>query len=92
MDLVRQIGCGENREAEAALFRRMAPRVRLFGLRHLRDEAAADDLTQQVLIITLKALREGRLREPESSLPLCWGHADLPCSKSGAAGSGESNF
>lgn len=64
-DLVRQIGSGENREAEAALFRRMAPRLRLYGLRHLRDEAAADDLTQQVLIITLQALRAGRLRDPE---------------------------
>jgi len=43
----------------------MAPRVRLYGLRHLRDEHAADDLTQQVLITTLEALRAGRLREPE---------------------------
>jgi RNA polymerase sigma-70 factor, ECF subfamily len=64
-DLVRQIGCGTNREAEAELFRRMAPRVRLYGLRHLRDEHASDDLTQQVLIITIEALRAGRLREPE---------------------------
>ncbi len=47
------------------LFRRMAPRIRLYGLRHLRDEHAAKDLTQQVLITTLEALRAGRLREPE---------------------------
>src|SRR5579862_2331757 len=64
-DLVRQIGSGNDREAEAELFRRMAPRIRLYGLRHLRDEHAADDLAQQVLITTLLALREGRLREPE---------------------------
>lgn len=64
-DLVRQIGSGEHREAEATLFHRMAPRIRLYGLRHLRDEGAADDLTQQVLIITLEALRAARLREPE---------------------------
>ncbi|HXJ16273.1 MAG TPA: sigma-70 family RNA polymerase sigma factor [Candidatus Polarisedimenticolia bacterium] len=64
-ELVRQIGSGSNREAEAELFRRMAPRVRLYGLRHLRDEHAAEDLTQQVLITTLEALRAGRLREPE---------------------------
>jgi RNA polymerase sigma-70 factor (ECF subfamily) len=64
-DLVRQIGSGNDREAEAELFRRMAPRVRLYGLRHLRDEYAADDLTQQVLITTLEALRAGRLRDPE---------------------------
>jgi RNA polymerase sigma-70 factor, ECF subfamily len=64
-ELVRQIGSGEDREAEAELFRRMAPRIRLYGLRHLRDEHASDDLTQQVLITTLEALRAGRLREPE---------------------------
>jgi RNA polymerase sigma-70 factor (ECF subfamily) len=63
--LVRQIGSGSDREAEAELFRRMAPRIRLYGLRHLRDEHAADDLTQQVLITALEALRTGRLREPE---------------------------
>jgi RNA polymerase sigma-70 factor (ECF subfamily) len=64
-ELVRQIGSGSDREAEAELFRRMAPRIRLYGLRHLRDEHASDDLTQQVLITTLEALRTGRLREPE---------------------------
>jgi RNA polymerase sigma-70 factor, ECF subfamily len=64
-ELVRQIGAGNDREAEAELFRRMAPRIRLYGLRHLRSEHAADDLTQQVLITTLEALRAGRLREPE---------------------------
>src|SRR5207344_3378448 len=63
-ELVRQIGAGDN-EAEAELFRRMAPRIRLYGLRHLRDENASEDLSQQVLITTLEALRAGRLREPE---------------------------
>jgi len=63
-ELVRQIGSGTDREAEAELFRRMAPRIRLYGLRHLRDEHAADDLTQQVLITTLEALRAGRLHDP----------------------------
>lgn len=64
-ELVLQIRSGSGPEAEAELFRRMAPRVRLYGLRHLRDEHAADDLTQQVLIATLEALRAGRLREPD---------------------------
>ena|SRR5579862_820692 len=64
-DLVRQIGLGNDRAAEAELFRRMAPRVRLYGWRHLRDQHAADDLVQQVLMTTLEALRAGRLREPE---------------------------
>jgi RNA polymerase sigma-70 factor, ECF subfamily len=64
-DLARKIGSGSDSEAEAELFRRMAPRVRLYGLRHLRDEQAAEDLAQQVLITTLEALRANRVREPE---------------------------
>ena len=63
-DLVQQIGLND-REAEAELFRRMAPRIQLYGLRHLRDQHAADDLVQQVLITTLETLRAGRLRNPE---------------------------
>lgn len=64
-EVVRRIGSGHDHEAERELCCRMAPRVRLYGLRHLRDGPAADDLTQQVLITTLEALRAGRLREPE---------------------------
>jgi RNA polymerase sigma-70 factor (ECF subfamily) len=64
-ELVRQIASGSDRDAEAELYRRMAPRVRLYGLGHLRDEHAAQDLAQQVLITTLEALREGRLCESE---------------------------
>jgi RNA polymerase sigma-70 factor (ECF subfamily) len=64
-ELVRRISSGIDSEAEAELFRRMAPRIRLYGLRHLRDACASDDLTQQVLIATLGALRAGRLRDPE---------------------------
>ena len=64
-ELARRIGSGTDIQAEAELFRRMAPRIRLYGLRHLRDAAAAEDLTQEVLITTLEALRAGRLREPE---------------------------
>lgn len=64
-ELARNIGLGSHPEEEAELFRRMAPRVRLYGLRHLRDSHAAEDLTQQVLIATLEALRAGRVREPD---------------------------
>jgi RNA polymerase sigma-70 factor, ECF subfamily len=64
-DLVRQIGLGNDRAAEAELFRRLAPRIRLYGLRHLRDQHAADDLVQQVLIITIEALRAGRVRKSD---------------------------
>ena len=64
-DLVARIGSGSDSEAEAALFQRMAPRIRLYGLRHLRNAHAAEDLVQQVILTALEALRAGRLREPE---------------------------
>ena len=64
-DLALRIGCGKDQEAEAELFRRMAPRIRLYGLRHMREEQAAQDLVQQVMITAIEALRSGRLREPE---------------------------
>lgn len=56
---------GRDVDAETELGRRMAPRVRLYGLRHLRDDHAAADLAQQVLMMTLERLRAGRLREPD---------------------------
>lgn len=51
--------------AEAEVCRRFASRVRVFGLRHLRNEAAASDLVQEVLIITLEKLRSGMVRDAE---------------------------
>jgi RNA polymerase sigma-70 factor (ECF subfamily) len=71
-DLARQIGSG-HREAEAEMCRRMGPRIRLYGLRHLRSAAAADDLVQQVLLTTIEALRAGRLRESEKLAPFVLG-------------------
>jgi len=56
---------GFDMAAETELYRRLAPRVRLYGLRHLRNAAAADDLMQQVLLMTLERLRAGKLRQPE---------------------------
>lgn len=64
-DVANRIGLGGDRAAEAELFRRMAPRIRLYGLRHLRDPHAADDLVQQVFITVLEALRAGRVRESD---------------------------
>ncbi len=58
-------GAGIDSAAETELYRRLAPRVRLYGLRHLRDPHAAHDLMQQVLLMTLERLRAGKLREPE---------------------------
>jgi len=63
-DLVSRIAEGD-REAEAEMCRRMAPRIRLYGLRHLRSAPTADDLVQQVLLKVLEALRNARLREPD---------------------------
>lgn len=64
-DLVTRIASGSDREAEAEFCRIMAPRIRLYGLRHLRDSHNAEDLMQQVLITTLQSLRAGCTREPE---------------------------
>src|SRR3954454_17024005 len=50
---------------EAELYRRFAPRVRLYGRRHLRNDAAADDLAQDVLLLTIQRLRAGDVRRPE---------------------------
>jgi RNA polymerase sigma-70 factor (ECF subfamily) len=66
--LVRRIAAAapeRDAAAEAEICRRFAPRVRLFGLRHLRNHAAAADLAQEVLIITLEKLRAGGLRDAE---------------------------
>jgi RNA polymerase sigma-70 factor (ECF subfamily) len=56
---------GEARDAEAELCRRLAPRIRLFALRWLRDEQAAADVVQRVLLVALERLRAGAVREPE---------------------------
>jgi RNA polymerase sigma-70 factor (ECF subfamily) len=56
---------GAAAEAETELYRRFAPRVRLFGLKHLRDEAAAHDLAQQALLVTIERLRANDVRQPD---------------------------
>jgi RNA polymerase sigma-70 factor (ECF subfamily) len=62
---VAAAGARGDAQAEGELYRRLARRVRLFGLRHLRDAHAAADLVQQVLITSLERLRAGEVREPE---------------------------
>jgi len=67
-DLARRIAGPGNDDAqpeEAELYRRFAPRVRLYGRRHLRDEAAAQDLAQEVLLIAIERLRAGGVRNPD---------------------------
>lgn len=67
-ELARRIATaapGEASEAEGELYARLAPRVRLYGLRHLRDAQSAADLMQQVLLMTIERLRGGKIHEPE---------------------------
>lgn len=65
--LVRRIGsrASDASAAEAELCRRFAPRARLYGLRHLRDEDRARDLAQAVMLAVIEAVRAGRVEEPE---------------------------
>jgi len=56
---------GSTDAEEAELYRRFAPRVRMYGRRHLQDSAAADDLAQNVLLLTIERLRAGEVRRPE---------------------------
>jgi RNA polymerase sigma-70 factor (ECF subfamily) len=62
---VAAAGASHDARAEGELYRRLARRARLYGLRHLRDEQAAADLAQQVLLTTLERLRAGEVREPD---------------------------
>src|SRR5205085_9251189 len=64
---VRHVGEGgaAARAAEHAICQEFAPRIRLYGLRHLRDEDRAGDLVQVVLMATIEAVRAGRVTEPE---------------------------
>lgn len=67
-DLARAVAAspdGGAEPAEAELYRRFAPRVRLYGRRHLRDDAAAQDLAHEVLVTAIERLRAGRVRDPE---------------------------
>lgn len=64
-------------EAEGQLYRLLAPRIRRYGLRHLRDAHAAADLAQQVMVLTLERLRDGTLREPDRVLSFVLGTARL---------------
>ncbi len=62
-----------DRAAETELCRRLAPRVRLYGLRHLRDPHAASDLVQQTLLLVLERVRAGGLRDPERIVSFVFG-------------------
>ena len=65
--------------AEDELYRRFAPRVRLFGLKHLRDEMAAQDLAQQVMLMTIERLRAGEVRNLEQIGSFILGASRMTC-------------
>jgi len=67
-ELVRRVAQperGDARAAEAELCRRFAPRILLYGLKHLRSEERARELVQDVLLAVLEALRAERIEHPE---------------------------
>jgi RNA polymerase sigma-70 factor (ECF subfamily) len=67
-DVARTIAArtpGSAEAAESELYRRFAPRVRLYGLRHLRNDDAARDLAQQVLLVAIEKLRNGSVRDAD---------------------------
>jgi len=61
--------------AEEAFCRRFGPRIRLFGLKRLRDDAAAADLAQDVLILVLDKLRAGAVRDTDQVASFVFGTA-----------------
>jgi RNA polymerase sigma-70 factor (ECF subfamily) len=63
-ELVERARNGE-RAAEETLCQRFAPAVRAFARRRLRGAEAVDEFTQDVLLLTIEALRGGRVEEPE---------------------------
>jgi RNA polymerase sigma-70 factor, ECF subfamily len=67
-ELARRIHAGgtSGPAAEETLCKRFAPRIRLYGLRHLGIEATAADLVQVVLIRVLEALRVGSVENVEN--------------------------
>ena len=76
-ELAARVAGGGDAAAEAELVRRLAPRVRLYGLRHLRDASAADDLVQEAMLLTLERLRAGRVRQPERLASFVFGACRL---------------
>lgn len=62
-ELAEAIAGGAGPRAESELMSRFRPRVVLYGRRHLRDTARAEDLAQEVMAKVLVRLRAGELRD-----------------------------
>lgn len=64
VDLVNRIAAGEAR-AEAELIERCGPALRFLARRFSREEADAEDLYQETLMLALEKIRRREVREPE---------------------------
>ena len=66
-ELLERIAAGGSSRtlAEVELCRRFAPRIQLYGVKHLRDSERSRDLTQTVLIAVIAAAREQRIDDPQ---------------------------
>lgn len=68
-DLARLAMSGSEVQAQSALdeiCRRFAPRVRLYGWKHLRDSFNVEELVQRVLLVVVRSLKERSVLEPEA--------------------------
>jgi len=61
--LARRISEGRDAGAEALLCARLFPRIRAYGLLHLRDSDDAVDLAQYVLVVVIESLRARKVRD-----------------------------
>jgi RNA polymerase sigma-70 factor (ECF subfamily) len=62
--LARRVTSGDS-AAESLLCQRLVGRARAWALKHLRDEAGAQDLAQEAVLTLLEALRDGRVENLE---------------------------
>lgn len=62
---------------EAELCRRLTPRVRAFGARHLGDRDSAFDLAQHVMMLTITKLRRREIDEPRRITSFALGAARM---------------
>ena len=70
---------GSTDAEESELYRRFAPRVRLYGRRHLRSDACADDLAQEVLLLTIERLRAGEVQKLDQIGSFILGTSRMMC-------------
>lgn len=55
----------QQRMDERRICEQFAGRIRMYGLRHLRDEQSALELVQQVLLVVIEAIRQARIKSPD---------------------------